>query len=95
MSCYHCRDLHPDYEYKLWTDAQSKEFVAQHYPHLLETFKSYPFNIQRADAIRYMVLEHYGGVYIDLDIICRRRLDFLRVNQVGQQDLNGPPAGCK
>ena len=57
--------------------------MAQHYPHLLETFKSYPFNIQRADAIRYMVLEHYGGVYIDLDIICRRRLDFLRVNQVG------------
>jgi mannosyltransferase OCH1-like enzyme len=29
----------------------------------------------RADAIRYFVLSHYGGIYIDLDDGCQRSLD--------------------
>ena len=37
--------------------------------------KSYPYNIQRADSIRYFILHHYGGAYMDLDIGCRRRVD--------------------
>ena len=52
---------------QLWTDAKSREFVAAEYPWFLDTFDGYSFPIQRADAIRYFVLAHYGGVYIDLD----------------------------
>lgn len=37
------------------------------YEWFLETWDAYPFNIERADAIRYFVLHHYGGIYIDLD----------------------------
>ncbi|KAM3071900.1 CSG1/SUR1-like protein [Clarireedia jacksonii] len=70
-----CIDLHEDYEYKLWTDAKSREFIAAEYPWFLETFDNYPFPIQRADAIRYFVLAFYGGIYIDLDDGCNRRLD--------------------
>jgi hypothetical protein len=62
-----CLDLHPDYEYKLWTDKKSREFIAAEYPWFLETFDGYPYPIQRADAIRYFVLHHFGGIYIDLD----------------------------
>ncbi|RAL67641.1 hypothetical protein DID88_008390 [Monilinia fructigena] len=70
-----CVDLHEDYEYKLWTDEASREFIATEYPWFLDTFDSYPFPIQRADSIRYFVLAHYGGIYIDLDDGCNRRLD--------------------
>ena len=63
----------------LWTDASSREFIAQNYRWFLDTFDSYPYAIQRADAIRYFVLHHYGGIYIDLDIGCHRRLDPLLV----------------
>jgi hypothetical protein len=66
-------------EYMLWTDASSREFIAQNYRWFLDTFDSYPYAIQRADAIRYFVLHHYGGIYIDLDIGCVRRLDPLLV----------------
>ncbi|KAF7874867.1 hypothetical protein EAF04_002041 [Stromatinia cepivora] len=70
-----CIDLHDDYEYKLWTDEASRAFIAAEYPWFLDTFDSYPFPIQRADSIRYFVLAHYGGIYIDLDDGCNRRLD--------------------
>lgn len=70
-----CLDLHPDYEYKLWTDKKSREFIAAEYPWFLETFDGYEFPIMRADAIRYFVLAHFGGIYIDLDDGCNRSLD--------------------
>ncbi|KAF2004432.1 glycosyltransferase family 32 protein [Amniculicola lignicola CBS 123094] len=70
-----CIDLHPDYEYKLWTDKKAREFIAAEYPWFLETFDGYPYPIQRADAIRYFVLHHFGGIYIDLDDGCNRKLD--------------------
>lgn len=53
----------------------SREFIAKEYPWFLDTFDSYPYPIQRADSIRYFVLAHYGGIYIDLDDGCNRRLD--------------------
>lgn len=70
-----CIDLHPDYKYILWTDEMSQKFIAENYPWFLDTWKSYKYPIERADAIRYFVLAHYGGVYIDLDDGCKRRLD--------------------
>ncbi|KAJ5217079.1 nucleotide-diphospho-sugar transferase [Penicillium chermesinum] len=70
-----CIDLHPDYEYILWTDEKSRAFIAAQYPWFLKTFDNYAYPIQRADAIRYFVLAYYGGTYIDLDDGCNRRLD--------------------
>ncbi|KAI9893608.1 MAG: hypothetical protein M1814_006404 [Vezdaea aestivalis] len=70
-----CIDLHGDYEYIMWTDVKAHDFIAAEYPWFLETFVNYAQPIQRADAIRYFVLAHFGGVYIDLDDGCNRRLD--------------------
>lgn len=64
-------------EYMLWTDATAREFIAEYYPWFLDTFDGYTYPIQRADVIRYFVLYHYGGIYIDLDIGCLRPLDSL------------------
>jgi len=77
-----CRDMMPDYEYMLWSDASSRQFIAEHYPWFLDTWDGYTYNIQRADAIRYFVLYHYGGVYIDLDIGCKRPMDQLLTSSV-------------
>lgn len=74
-----CIDLHPDYEYILWTDVTARDFIAKEYSWFLETWDSYPYPIERADAIRYFVLAHYGGIYIDLDDGCKRKLDPLLV----------------
>lgn len=70
-----CRALHPDYKYVMWTDEMALRFIEEHYAWFLPTFTAYRYPIERADAIRYFVLYHYGGVYIDLDDGCERRLD--------------------
>lgn len=73
-----CRAMHTaedGWTHYLWTDAESSKFIAQEYPWFRETFERYPYPIQRADAIRYFVLAHYGGVYIDMDDGCNRVLD--------------------
>jgi inositol phosphorylceramide mannosyltransferase catalytic subunit len=66
----------------LWTDASSREFIANNYPWFLDTFDDYTYPIQRADAIRYFVLHHYGGIYLDLDVGCLRPLDPLLIYPV-------------
>ncbi|KAF2670396.1 putative glycosyl transferase [Microthyrium microscopicum] len=73
-----CVRMHPGYEFKLWTDDNAADFVAKEYPHLFDMWSSYRFTIQKADSLRYMVLYAYGGVFLDLDLECRRPLDPLR-----------------
>lgn len=72
------RRHHPDWEYRFWTDDDLTKFVARHYPQHLDLFLSYPDQIQRVDAARYMILHHFGGFYADLDIVCEKPFDDLR-----------------
>lgn len=64
------------FEYRLWTDDDMHKFVREKEPYFYEhTFLTYPFNIQRIDAFRYVILYHLGGIYIDMDNGCRRSFD--------------------
>lgn len=38
----------------------------------MDIWDNYAFPIQRADSIRYFVLHHYGGVYLDMDTWCNQ-----------------------
>jgi len=69
------KDLHPDWEYMFWTDTSALSFITSHYPAHLHAFTSYKYPIQRVDALRYFLLHHYGGIYLDLDISPSRPLD--------------------
>ncbi|CAF2395205.1 unnamed protein product [Rotaria sp. Silwood2] len=73
-----CRSFHSNYEYYLWTDKAARRLIEKEFPCLLSTYDSYPYDIQRADVIRLVVLYVYGGIYLDLDIICLKSLDQLR-----------------
>ncbi len=69
------RDRNPDWAYRFWSDRDLLEFVAIHYPACLELFCSYRQGIQRADAGRYMLLHHFGGIYADMDAECVQPLN--------------------
>jgi len=70
-----CINLHKDYQYILWTDDMSREFISEEFPWFLSTWDDYKYPIERADAIRYFALSHFGGIYIDLDDGCEKKLD--------------------
>jgi inositol phosphorylceramide mannosyltransferase catalytic subunit len=69
------RRHHPQWEYRLWTDEDNRRFIAAHYPEFLASFDAYTQPIQRADAVRYFLLHHFGGLYVDLDFRACRPID--------------------
>jgi len=86
-----CKRIHNDYEYKLWTDEMMEEFVKKEYPDFYQIYKSYKYHIQRCDAFRYLVLYKYGGIYIDMDIVCKKKLDnLLKYDIVFTKSANVP-----
>lgn len=67
-----------DFEYMFWTDESGRMFLNKYYPWFIDTYDSYKFPIMRSDALRYFILYHYGGFYIDLDIGVKQSMDELR-----------------
>jgi len=70
-----CKRMNPSFKHYLWTHETMDQFMKTHYPSHYTLYRSYPYDIQRCDAFRYFVLYTYGGVYLDLDIVCNQSLD--------------------
>lgn len=66
--------LNPDWEFIEWNGRMIRELLETRYPWFIPTFDSYKKPIQRADASRYFILYTYGGLYTDLDAICKKSL---------------------
>lgn len=69
------RRLHPTWRVHLWTDLELHVLVVRRFPHLLQVYSSFQYNIQRCDFSRALLLYEYGGIYADLDICPVRGLD--------------------
>lgn len=67
----------PSYKYLLWDDHDNRDFIQNIYPWFLTKYDSYDKEINRADAIRYFFLYHYGGIYADMDFECLKDFDSL------------------
>lgn len=70
-----CREMHPDWKYNLWTDANATSFMRENYPEIAPHYEGYFQNIQRANVLRYALLHKFGGVYFDIDVTCLVRLE--------------------
>ena len=90
-----CKGLHPAYKYILWTHATMDAFVKREFPRLYSTYRAYPHPIQRCDAFRYMVLYKMGGIYLDLDTVCKKALaPLLKYDLVLAKSMIGLAFGC-
>ena len=52
---------------QLWSEESSREFLSAHYPWFLNTYDGYPHPVQRVDVVKYFLMLHYGGIYLDMD----------------------------
>ena len=69
------KELHPDYEYILWTKQKCDDLVKQKLPQYYEFYTSMRFDIQRIDYMRFVLLHLFGGIYADLDLIPIQKFD--------------------
>ncbi len=70
----------PNWEYRLWDDADCLQFVHENFPQDLRTYQGLSNPAQKSDLFRYMVLFVHGGLYADIDCECKRPLDFISDN---------------
>ena len=64
------KEHHPSWEYMFWDNERMNSFVQEHYPQFWDIYNSFQYNIQRWDAIRYLILDKIGGMYADFDYEC-------------------------
>lgn len=73
--------INPDYEFKLWSHSPGEPeiniFLKEYYPELYVIFEKAKYGVQKGDIARLAILYHYGGIYIDLDIICLKSFNNL------------------
>ena len=72
----------PDWDYWFWSEDDVRCFLEREYPWFVKYYNSYTVGrnkggLFRADAMRYFILYHYGGVYADLDAECLKPLEEL------------------
>lgn len=66
------KNTHKNYTHHLWNETAVDSLIQREYAELYGLYKSYRSWIQRADVSRYVVLYHYGGWYVDIDIGCNK-----------------------
>lgn len=69
------KHFNPDWEYRLWTDADLKESEV----HITNwgLFNGIRNMGQKADYLRYHILNQFGGLYVDTDFECLQPFDSL------------------
>jgi mannosyltransferase OCH1-like enzyme len=84
-----CKNQHKDYKHIIWSHEMMESFVKKEYPDFYNVYMAYPYDIQRCDAFRYLVLYKYGGIYLDMDVICKKKIDsILEYDLVLTKSLN-------
>ena len=71
------KDLHPEWEYRLWQLSDIHNLIKTNYSWFLKTYEKYETSLEKNDAGRYFILHHHGGLYCDVDIQCFRPIDTL------------------
>ena len=62
---------------RLWTDRDIFDFFITQSRDIRLAMKEYPCGVMRSDAFRYLLLKHFGGLYVDLDFVCLTSLDWI------------------
>ena len=58
------KSLHPDWEYRLWTDSDLDDLNLD----LRDLIDQSPNFAEKSDMIRCELLDRFGGVYLDVDM---------------------------
>ena len=72
-----CLEINKNYKRILWDSNKIENFLQQKYPKYLKIYNKFPLMIQKIDFAKYAILYHYGGIYVDMDVMCLKNIDGL------------------
>ena len=77
-----CKTINNDFEYIVWNETSIIKLLLENFSkEYVDLYKSYTIFAQKADFARYVILYIYGGIYLDMDMVCRKNLSpFLQYN---------------
>ena len=59
--------LNSEYKYYLWNKEKIINLIKNYYPKYYQLYLDCKYMIQRIDLAKYLIIYHYGGIYIDID----------------------------
>jgi mannosyltransferase OCH1-like enzyme len=91
--CQHeIKRLHPDFEYRFYTDDDMDKLMKTEFPEYYDKFNELPRMIMKIDMFRYFLMYKYGGLYTDMDYLMFKPFDLLNEKVVipcNREDENG------
>lgn len=77
-----CNVINNNFTFMFWDNNKIRTFIIKNYDKkYIELYDKYNIPAQKADFARYAILYQMGGIYLDMDMICRKNLDkFLQLD---------------
>jgi mannosyltransferase OCH1-like enzyme len=95
----------PEYKYMFWNDDDLLNLIKSDFPTYLQLYNDFGKNtILKVDFARYAILYKYGGIYADMDFMCKKNFYNMLTNniiivessapsEIVQNSLMASPAG--
>lgn len=86
------KKLNPNCEHIIWTDEKVNNLIENDFPEYKEIISTFPHKFYLIDFIRYLILWKYGGIYIDMDVCCKKSIegyDIICGCSVGRNNKDG------
>jgi len=69
------KQFHRHFIYMFWDDRHIRKLIQNYYPYLLKKYDAHREPIFKADIGRIVILDYFGGIYVDLNIKCIKCID--------------------
>jgi mannosyltransferase OCH1-like enzyme len=66
------KKLNNDFKYEFWNESKIIELMTEH--DYIETYNEFIYMHQKIDFAKYVILYYYGGIYIDGDAVCQKKI---------------------
>jgi mannosyltransferase OCH1-like enzyme len=71
-----CKTINNTFQIKFWDEGKIEKLIKK-YPERYKVYKSLKYMISKIDYAREMILYHYGGIMMDMDVICIKNVEDL------------------
>ncbi len=74
---YSWLEMHPKWYYRLWGERQLFELLKNNYSIFIPTYAKLKHNIQKIHFFQYLLMYHFGGIVVHVDILCKQNIEHL------------------